>query len=282
MADKQTSKAKVSKREQYLKKIQPYNQAIDRLLKKEEATLEAIEKDPEHGALKRVALAETMLNLASNYLVLNGVSQSILKTKNEDALNEGRKAVYKSVAYLEDTVSNFVDAAFSEYAEKLAAIETLDAARRYDLVRKMGLTILLLEDAYGSNTRWKWSFVELEGRYAVVARNLLDLKKVAANWDPRSPDYRPMMYHFRLSKKLLMQAADRYREKYELVTHNLDDFKTGILFLSALQRFLAQMSERGELETVRKKYNIWIAKLETDIKTRIDFAVPKNISTTSP
>jgi hypothetical protein len=277
MADKQTHKSKVSRREQYLKKIQPYNDAIDRLLKKEEKNLDAIKEGGENCALKRIALAEIMLNLASNYLVINGVSQSILRTKNEEALNEGRKVVYKSVAYLEDAVGSLVDAAFSEYAEKLAGIETLDATERYNLVRKMGLTIRLLEDAYGINTRWKWSFVEMEGRYTVVARNLLDLKKAAANWDPRSPDYRPMMYHFRLSKKLLMQAADRYREKYELVTHNLEDFKTGILFLSALQRFLAQMSERRELETARKKYHIWTAKLEADVKNRMDFAVPKNI-----
>jgi hypothetical protein len=277
MADKQMRKVKVSRREQYLKKIEPYNNAINRLLKKEEETFDAIEEDAENCALKRVALAEMMLNLASNYIVVNGVSRSILKKKNEDALNEGRKAVYKSVTYLEDTVGSFVDAAFSEYAEKLAGIETLGAAQRYSLVCKMGLTVRLLEDAYGNGTRWKWSFVELEGRCAIVTRNLLDLKKAAANWDPRSPDYRPMTYHFRLIKRLLMQAADRYREKYELVTHNRDDFKTGILFLSALQRLLAQMSEREELEAARKKYTIWTAKLEADVKTRIDFAVSKSI-----
>jgi hypothetical protein len=274
MADRQTPKTRVSKREQYLKKAQPYNDSIDRLLKKEAETLDAMKEDAGNCALKRIVLAEMMLNLASNYIVVNGVSQSILGTKNEDALNEGRKAVYKSVTYLEDTVSGLVDAAFSEYAEKLADIESFEAAGRYSLVCKMGLTIRLLEDSYGNNTRWKWSFVELEARYAAVAKNLLDLKKAAANWDPRSPDYRPIMYHFRLSKKLLMQAADRYREKYEIITHNLDDLRTGIMFLSALQRFLAQMGGRDELEAVRKKYNIWTAKLETDMKTRIDFALP--------
>ncbi|MDR0450007.1 MAG: hypothetical protein LBH26_01930 [Treponema sp.] len=277
MADKQMSKTSIPKREQYLKKIQPYNDSIERLLKREEEILDAVKEDSGNSSLKRVSLAEMMLNLTSNYIVVNGVSQSVLRTRNEDALNEGRKALYKSVTYLEDTVSNFIDAAFSDYEERLAGIETLNAAQRYALVCKMGLTVRLLEDAYGDKTRWKWSFVELEGRYAAVAKNLLDLKKAAANWDPRSPDYRPLMHHSRLAKRLLMQAADRYREKYEMVTHNLDDLKTGILFLSALQRFLAQAGELGELQTVRKKYNIWTAKLEADMKVRIDFALPKNI-----
>jgi hypothetical protein len=276
MVDKQTQKTNFLKKRQYLKKIQSYNRLIDELLVKEEEILDTMKDDAGNYALERITLTEIMLNLASNYLVVNGVSQSILRIKNEDALNEGRKAVYKSVIYLEDTVSNFVDAAYSEYEEKLAGIEGLDAMRRYTLVRKMGLAIRLLEDAYGDNTKWKWSFVELEGRYAVVTKNLLDLKKAAASLDPHSPEYRPLTYHFRLSRRLLLQAADRYREKYELVTHNLDDFKTGILFLSALQRFLAQMGERSELEMVRKKYNIWIAKLETDSKTRIDLAIPKS------
>jgi hypothetical protein len=277
MADKQTDRTNIPKREQYLKKIRPYNNSIDELLKKEEEIIDIMRDPTGNHALKRIALAEMMLNLASNYLVVNGVSHSILRTRNEDALNEGRKAVYKSVIYLEDTVSGLVDAAYSEYEEKLAGIESMDAARRYALVRKTCLALRLLEDAYGDNTKWKWSFVELEGRYAAVAKNLLDLKKAAANWDPHSPDYRPLTYHFRLSKRLLMQAADRYREKYELVTHNLDDFKAGILFLSALQRFLAQTGERDELNEVRKKYNIWIAKLEADAKTRIDFVIPKNV-----
>jgi hypothetical protein len=250
---------------------------IDELLSKEEKILDMMKDTAGSYALERVTLAEMMLNLASNYIVINGVSQSILRTRNEDALNEGRKVVYRSVIYLEDTVSNFVDAAYSEYEERLAGIASLDAMRRYTLVRKMGLTIRLLEDAYGDNTKWKWSFVELEGRYAVVAKNLLDLKKAAASWDPRSPDYRPLTHHFRLSRRLLMQAADRYREKYELVTHNLDDFKTGILFLSALLRFLAQMGERGELDVIRKKYHIWITKLEADAKIRMDLAIPKMI-----
>jgi hypothetical protein len=277
MADKQAHKAKVSKPEHYLEKIQPYNDAIGRLLKEGEKDLDAIKEGGEHCALKRIGLAEIMLNLASNYLVINGVSRSILKAKNEDALNEGRKTVYKSVVYLEDTVGSPIDVAFSEYAEKLTGIETLDAAGRYNLARKMGLTIRLLEDAYGTNTKWKWSFVELEGRYAVITRNLLDLKKAAANWDPRSPDYRPIMYHFRLSKKLFVQAADRYRKKYELVTQDPEDFRTGLLFLSGLQRFLAQMGEQGELETARKKHHIWAAKLEADEKTRMDFDAPKTV-----
>jgi hypothetical protein len=263
--------AKISneERHQYFEKVKIYREAIEGILKREKSLSSLVQKEVGPAAYSRLALTEEMLNLTSNYIILNGVSQSTLKVKNEDALNEGRKAVYKSVIYLEELVTNFVDASFSEYENKLAEIASVDAARRYLLIRKMGLTIRLLEDAYGDNTKWRWSFVELEGRYAAVAKNILDLKNAVVNTDPRSPNYEPTVYHLRLVKKLLAQAADRYRERYELSTNRIDDFKVGITFLYALRRIHILMGEKDEAEVIKKKLDIWSIKLETDLKRRI-------------
>jgi hypothetical protein len=260
--------AKISneERHQYFEKIRDYKAVIGEILKREQSVLAVIRKDPAGAAFKRLVLADDMLNLASYYIILSGVSQSMLKVKNEDALNDGRKSLYKGVIYLEEVVTNYVDAAFSEYEEKLAELDTVNAAQRYLLIRKMGLAIALLENAYGDNTKWKWSFVELEGRYAAVAKNIFDLKNAVTNTDPRSPDYEPTVYHLRMIKKLLMQAADRYREKYELSTNRIDDFKVGITFLGALRRIHVLMGDRDEAETVKKKLEIWSSKLEADIK----------------
>jgi hypothetical protein len=260
------AKISTEERHKYFERIKPYKDTVDAILKQEQITLMAIKKDPAGIAFKRLALVDEMLNLTSNYMVLNGISQSVLKVKNEDSLNDGRKSLYKSVIYLEEIVSNYVDAPFSDYEEKLAEIESIDAARRYLLVRKMGLAIQLLEDAYGDNTNWKWSFVELEGRFAATAKNIIDLRNAVANTDPRSPNYEPTVYHLRLIKKLLMQAADRYREKYELSTNRIDDFKQGINFLAALRRLHIVLGDREETETVKKKLDIWSAKLESDSK----------------
>jgi hypothetical protein len=96
-----------------------------------------------------------------------------------------------------------------------------------------------------------------------------------ANTDPRSPDYEPTVYSLRLVKKLLMQAADRYREKYELSTNRTDDFKMGINFLSALRRLHILLGDRDDGETVKKKLDIWTSKLETDIKKQEEAALKK-------
>jgi len=260
--------AKISNedRYQYLEKTKPYKATIQSLLKREKTVLHVIKQDSQGAAFKRLILANEMIFLASNYIVLGGVSQSMLKLRSEEALNDGRKSLYKAIIYLEEVVSPLVDAPFSEYEERLTEIASIDAQKRYNLIRKMGLALQLIKIAYGDNTKWKWAFVELEGRYAAVAKNIMDLKTAVANTDPRSPHYEPTMYHLRLMKKLLLQAADRYREKYELSTNRIDDFKMGIHFLNALKRVHILLGERSDAEMLKRKADIWTSKLEVDMK----------------
>jgi len=236
------------------------------LLKEESDLLTIVKKNPGGTVLKKLTLVDAMLNLASSYMAINGVSMAVLKVKNEEALNDARKSMYKAVIYLEEVVSNYIDAPFSDYEEKLSAIESFDPNQRYNLIRKMGFAIDLLEQAYGDNSKWRWTFVEMEGRFAATAKNILDLRNAMTNSHPESPYYDSTVYHLRLIKELLSRAASRYRDKYELSTQQMLDFKTGILFLSALKRIHIVLSESEEAEEIKKKLNIWSTKLETDLK----------------
>jgi len=74
------------------------------------------------------------------------------------------------------------------------------------------------------------------------------------------------MFHLRLIKKLLGLVADRYREMYELSTNRAEDYKMGIHFLEALRRTHIYLGEREEAEVVKKKIEIWSAKLDADKK----------------
>ena len=260
--------AKISEqdRQAYQDKVKIYIAMTKVLLKTEKDLILESRKPLSDAILKKITLADEMLNLASNYMAINGISQAVLKVKNEEALNDARKSLYKAVIYLEETVSNYVDVPFSEYEKKLNAIEEFDPNQRYQLIRKMGLAIDLIEFAYGDNSKWRWTFVDIEGRFATVAKNMIDLKNVFVNKSPESPYYDSTVYHLRLIKKLLAQSADRYREKYELSTGQMLDFKTGISFLGALKRLHAILAESEEAEEIKKKYSIWSAKLETDMK----------------
>jgi hypothetical protein len=249
---------------QYREKIKNYRVLIESVLAKEKKSLEEIKQNPENSAPARLLLAEDMLNLASYYFVQSGISQSVLKVRNEEALNEARKSIYKSVIYLEQVVTTLLDAPYLEYEEKIERIAPVNVQRRYFLIRKMGLAISLLKNAYGENSKWKWTFVELEGRCATVAKNIIDLRNAVSNTDPRSPNYAPTVYHLRLIVKLLMQAADRYRERYELSTNRVSDFEMGINFLYALRRIHLIMGEREKAWDVKRKLDIWENKLKTD------------------
>ncbi|MDR2542892.1 MAG: hypothetical protein LBC80_05520 [Treponema sp.] len=250
----------------YQEKAKSFSAVIKALMDEETSILSEIKTKPPDVELKKLVLVDKMLNLSSNYVAINGVSMAVLKVKNEEALNDARKVIYKAVIYLEEVVSNYIDAAFSEYDDKLAAIEQYDQTQRYNLIRKMGFTIDLLQLSYGDNSKWRWTFVELEGRYAAIAKNILDLRNAVTNSRMDSPHYEPTVYHIRLVKELLARAASRYRDKYELSTQQVLDFKTGILFLSALMRTHIVLNERDDAAEVKKKLNIWSAKLEADIK----------------
>ena len=250
----------------YYEKVKAYSSIVKAYLQTEKDILAEIKKNSADAPLRKLTLVDEMLNLTSNYIAINGVSQAMLKAKNEEALNDGRKSIYKAVIYLEEIVSNYIDAPFSDYEGKLAEIESFDPNQRYQLIRKMGLAIDFLENSYGDNSKWRWTFVELEGRFATAAKNIMDLRNAVANKSPESPFYDSTVYHLRLIKTLLTQAANRYRDKYELSTQQVLDFKTGIQFLGALKRIHTLLGESEDAETIKKKLNIWTTKLDTDIK----------------
>ena len=256
------SKATLNKRVKYFEKTKPYRTQIEYALSREDAALKNIGDKTDKAGLKYLDLAEEMTFIISNCIILNSVSLSILKVRNDAALNEGRKSAYKALVYLEKTVSPLIDAAYSEYESMLLEITSVDAQRRYNIIRKLGLSIQLLKNAFGVYSKWRWAFVEMEGRYAAVAKNIIDLKKAVGNTDPRSIDYEPTVRHLRLIKKLLQNAADRYRQKYESFSRNSVDIKMGIQFLESLRRIHIFLGERKNVETTKKIIDVWKMRLD--------------------
>ncbi len=250
-------------KKKYSEYIKDYKTAIDLIHEKQKKVKES--KSPGTG-YQKLALADDNLNLVANYLLMNSLSLSFLGVKNEAYLNEARKCLYKTIIFLEEIVSSGIDVPFSDYEQGLASIEAFSDDARYALARKIGFSIDSIKDGFGDNSKWKWSFVELEGRYAVVAKNLLNLKTLIAGMDPRNEGYSARLSHLNLVRELLQQSADRYREKYELSTMRIDDIKLAIHLLAALRRLHMVLGESEQADVVKKKTEIWKAKMEDDIK----------------
>ncbi|MDR0409329.1 MAG: hypothetical protein LBH18_02910 [Spirochaetaceae bacterium] len=254
------------KQQYYQKKIAPFQSKIKDLLRKEESILAECRGDPATAAVKLFFLAERMLNIASNCLVINGIGLAIFNTKDEEALGEAKKFYSKALIYLENIVTGKLDAPFSDYEEMLAELNPVYIVQRYNLVKKLGLTCSLLKIAYGDNTKWRWVFVDMEGLCATVSKNLLDLKKAQANNDPSSPDYEPLIYHAHLVKTMLNNSADRFYARYSLSTKRAEDMRKAINFLAALNRIHTTLNERSDAEDVKKKMESWQNMLEISLK----------------
>ena len=276
-------------KKRYAERVKEYRERIDAITAKNKQLEEHITKTSKSqgltsgqyrgdqftdlDALKEVnsirfELADHYLNIVSYYNLMNALSLSLLGIKNESFLNDGRKSCYRSIIYMEEIVSPYIDAPFSDYQQGLESLESFDDKSKYHFIRKLGFAIDSVIEDFGSGSKWKWSFVELQGRYAALAKNLLNLKTFIMQLDPRVEGYSERLAHLQLVKKLLQQSADRYREKYELSTQRLDDIKKAILFLAAIKRLHALLGEVEEAEVLKKKMEIWKTKMEDDQKKK--------------
>jgi hypothetical protein len=253
-------------------KKQRFNEEVNSLKQKAEevkkriSTLEA--KKDDGSQLHGVQVASLYIDLVTIYCAMTDLSISLLGYKNESYLEIGRKSLYKAIILLEGIVTNVVDMPLGENYEKLKGLDDLQDEERLKLMRKIGYTVSLLEDRYGQNSKWRWSFVEIEGRYAVVAKNLFDFRTYQEKNDPREAGFDARSDYLDLVKELLINTSKRYREKYELTDHLQDDMKKAIDRLRALKRIHILFNESAQVQNVSKQIELWSQKVEADMKAK--------------
>ena len=217
--------------------ILPYKDKINAILAKEKTMLNGMHKGDIDYENKKILLCEDMIYVSSLYMAQNSLSLKILEVKNNDTLNDARKILYKAIIYLEEIVTDTIDVPYSDLSPYHEKITNVPIIRRYTIVRKLGLAINLLKDAFGDNSKWRWSFVELEGRFTTVAKNLIDMKSCLKDYfDPRAQDYETTVLYIRMITKMLQDSATAYRDKYETSTRRIDDMRNGIKYLLALRK----------------------------------------------
>ncbi len=255
-------------REEFFNQAKPVKAVIKTVLDKEKAEVAALKKESGGTEHRKLQLAGQMVYLSTLYMAINSLSVEVLNFKNNDALNDARKTIYRALIYMEDVVSNMVDCSYADLEPRQELIADIGIAKRFYLVRKLGLAINLLTEAFGDNSKWKWTFVEIRGRFIVVAKNLIDMKKAAKDYfDPNSADYESTVLYIRLLRKLLDQSATDYRDKYELGSRRRDDMQMGINLLIAARRVAMVLSDSDASEEIKRKALAWRNRLDADIKT---------------
>jgi hypothetical protein len=260
----------------YHERIKIYDEKVQSFIKKEADTLEECRKNTQTAAVKLFYLANDMLDLTSNYIVISGISRSVFNERDTLMLNEARKTIFKAFIYLENIVTRKVDAPFSDYEKNISEIASIDIDKRYRLVLKIGFTISLLKNAYGDNTKWKWSFVDIEGRYAVIVKNLFDIKLFYTNFSLDSPSYVTTISYLDMLKKMLNDTADRYFERFKIATQRPEDLLYAVSLLRALQRICVAINEREDAERLKKKYTYLETTYEYELKKLLEKHVRKD------
>lgn len=254
-------------RTQYNTEAKEYQDKIAESLKKEVATKATITANSTDTAYKKIDLAQLMIYVSSLYMAQNELSIKILGVKNNDVLNDARKILYKAIIYLEEVVTNIIDMPYSELIKNYNTYPNYSLKKRLELMKKLGFNINALEAAFGDNSKWKWSFVEIKGRYTVVLKNFVDMRVVQkAYFDPSNTEYEDAITYMRLVTKHIDAASKDYRDKYELSTRRLDDMKDAIRFLYSRYRVAIAINDSKTAEEVKKKAAIWKDKMLADQK----------------
>ena len=262
--------AKISEqtRLQFKDAIHPYEEKITATLEKEKTILNTIHPGDMGAEYKKISLCEDVIYVATLYMAQNSLSLKLMEVKNNDELNDDKTMLYKTVIYMEEVVTANIDVSYSDLTPYQEKISNTPLSQRFTLVRKLGLAITMLKEAFGDNSKWKWSFVELEGRFTTVTKNLIDTKLAVKDYfDPRSANYEDTVLYIRLVMKLLEQSASSYRDKYELSSRRIDDMRNGIKYLLSLHRLYIVLGKSKEAEEVKKKAMVWRDKMDADQKS---------------
>ena len=247
--------------------IQPYKDKITQTLEKEKTMRNAMHEGDIGLEYKKLLLCEDMIYVASLYVAQNSLSLKLMEVKNNDALNDARKMLYKAIIYLEEIVTNVIDCPYSDLMPYHEKITNVNIIKRYLVIRKLGLEIQILKDAFGDNSKWKWSFVELEGRFATVSKNLIDMRACVKDYfNPSSENYETTVLYIRMIIKQLNDSATAYRDKYELSTRRIDDMRNAIKYLLALRKLYIAIGDSNQAEEVKKKAVVWKDKMDADHK----------------
>jgi len=249
-------------RSKYLEEINIYKNKIEELSKKIKSNSIEISNDKNREPYLRIDNANAYLNQISMYCGMNAISLELLEVKNSSFLEKGRLIIYEVLMNLEKIVTNYIDAPFADYEEFLAKIADVTDFDKLNLVKKLGFTIDLIIESFGKDSKWKWSFVELEARYSVIVKNLFDLKNYQKLNDPREIGYKERKEHLKIIFQSMQLASQHYREKYEFTTKDIEDLKKAIDLQRGMFRIAQLANEVDRLENCKKQIDVWNSLLE--------------------
>jgi hypothetical protein len=258
----------VSKAEKaaYNDEIKDIKKDVDRLNGVIRDILVRKKKMPRISSYYNIEMVNTQMDVIDRYLRINDLSVEMLGLKNEPYLNNARKDFYKILQVLEEIVGNQIDRSLRENDDYLVTINKLNPRQLLTFIQRLHRVFYNLRSSVGEGSKWKWSFVELQSRVAVITKNITSFSDLARLRDPRTEFYYDRRDLMELCKESLTEAAKQYRTKYELSGKAREDLKKSIDLLAALRKIHVIFGE--EEEATKLKNTIEAARLALEAEDK--------------
>jgi hypothetical protein len=214
------------------------------------------------------------------YLQMSDLSLTMLGIKNSKSLDVAKSNFSKILQYMKETVGDEVDReSLKDNEDYLAKIDKLNPREILDLAYKLNETFTKLKDRMGEDSKWKWLFVELQSKVAMIIRNLINFSNLLKYRDPREQFFRDRREHLGLAKESLEEAAKQYRTKYEISSKSREDLKKSIEILEALRKVHVVMGESNDADKLKTTIDAAKQTLEAgDKKKETDESQKKKAS----
>jgi hypothetical protein len=158
----------------------------------------------------------------------------------------------KILLLLKETVGDEVERdSLKENEEYLQRIDRLNPRQILDFLIRLDTIFIDLRNNMGEESKWKWLFVELQAKLAVIKRNFINFSDILKYRDPREPFFRDRREHLNMAKSALEEAAKQYRTKYELSAKSREDLKKSIQILEALRKIYLTLGESNEADKIK-------------------------------
>jgi len=251
----------------YNDEIKPLKAQSDEIEKKiREITLKK-KSNPKLEPYYNLEIIAYLFKTIDIYIRMSNLSVNILGIKNNKSLDLAKSNFSKILQLMKEIVGDDVDRdSLKENEEYLERINRLNPRQLYDLAIKIDDTLNNLKNSMGEESKWKWFFVELQAKVAVITRNLINFSDILKYRDPREEFFRTRIEHLRFAKDLLEEAAKQYRTKYELSSKSREDLKKSIDILEALRKIHITMGEANEAEKLKTIIDAARLNLEADDK----------------
>ena len=212
---------------------------------------------------------ETVLELLKIILLdinMSDASVELLNFKNESTLKNARKEFHNVLQKMEQLLGDELDRSLKDNEDFLKAIDKINPQQMLKLIQRIHFIFSMLVEKIGETSKWKWSFVDLQARVTVIAKNMINFSDIQKYRDPRTEFYRERQELLSLCKSSLRDVAQLYRNKYEQSTKVPGDMLKSIEFLSVLRKIHMLFAESEEANKIKTTIEAMRTRLEADEK----------------